>query len=79
MLTSSLHASTLKLSFRRAANAILPQNSCIVHKGQLKLGLQVKVLPAANGHGRVEDVGHKQWDAQGDVGLDKVQNLIWTK
>ena len=66
---------TLQLRLRRAADAVLPQNSRIVHEGEFELGLQVEMLPASHSHGRVEDVGHEERDTQGDVGLDEVQHL----
>ena len=33
------------------------------------------MLPASHSHRGVEDVGHKQWNTQGDIGLDQVQHL----
>lgn len=33
------------------------------------------MLPSSHSHRRVEDVGHKEGDAEGDVGLDQIQNL----
>ena len=66
---------TLQLSLRWTADAILPQDGRVVHKGELQLRLQVKVLPAPHGHGRVEDVGHVERDAQRNVRLHQVQHL----
>lgn len=65
----------MKFSFWGAANPVLPQNSCIIHKGEFELRLQVKVLPASDSHRGVEDIGHKQRYPQGDIGLDQVQDL----
>lgn len=66
---------TLQLGLWWAANAILPENGCVIHKGELELRLQVKVLPASNSHRGVEDVGHKERNTHSDVGLDQVQDL----
>lgn len=67
--------STLEFSFRRAADAVLPQNGRIINEGELKLRLQVKVLPASDSDRGVENVGHKQRNPQSDEGLDQVQHL----
>ena len=66
---------TLQFCLWRAADALLPQDGGVVDEGELELGLQVKVLPAAHGHGGVEHVGDKEGHAQGDVGLHQVQHL----
>lgn len=47
---------TLQLCLWGAADAILPQNCCIVHESEAQLGLKVKVLPAASSHGGVEHI-----------------------
>lgn len=66
---------TLQLSLWGAADAILPQNCCIVHKREAQLCLQVKVLPAASSHGGVENIRHVKRHTQSHVGLDEVQHL----
>lgn len=66
---------TLELGLRRAADAVPPQDGGVVHKSQPQLGLEVKMLPAAGPHGRVEHVGHVERHPQRHVGLDQVQYL----
>lgn len=69
----------MQLGLRWAADAFLPQDGSVIHKGELELRLQVKVLPSTHSHRRVEDVGHKERDTEGDVGLDQIQNLHFRK
>lgn len=33
------------------------------------------MLPSSHSHRGVEDIGHKERDTEGDVGLDQIQNL----
>ena len=66
---------TLELRLRRAADTVLPQDGGVVHERELEFRLQVKVLPASHGHGRVEDVGDVQRHTQRHVGLHQVQHL----
>lgn len=66
---------TLQLSLWGAADAVLPQNCCIVHESEAQLGLKVKVLPAASSHGGVEYIWYIKRHTQSHVGLDQVQHL----
>lgn len=66
---------TLQLCLRWAADPVLPQDGRVVGEGEAQLGLQVKVLPAADAHRRVEHVGDVEGHAQRHIGLHQVQHL----
>ena len=66
---------TLELRLRRASDTVLPQDGGVIHERELEFRLQVEVLPATHGHGRVEDVGDVQRHTQSHVGLHQVQHL----
>ncbi|KAG7258339.1 hypothetical protein CRUP_003300, partial [Coryphaenoides rupestris] len=57
---------TLELGLRWAPDAVPPEDGRVVDEGEPQLRLQVKVLPAAAAHRRVEDVGDVQGHPQRD-------------
>lgn len=57
-VTSTLGQLALQLCLWGAADAILPQDGSVVHECEPQLGLQVKVLPVAGTHRRMEHIGY---------------------